>query len=105
MGRHRHLMPAAMPDDHDMRLDTPDGIAEAGERIYAEKYQARLEQEHPGAFVVIDVLSGRAYIASFPEQALQDARADAHAGVFHLIKVGAPGAFSSSHLSRLAPVR
>jgi hypothetical protein len=88
-----------MSDEPAMLFNTPAKIVEAGERIYAEKYQARLEQERPGSFVAIDVQTGEAYVARFPEQALEDARAHAHTGVFHLIRVGSSGAFRVSHFS------
>ncbi len=77
-------------------LDTPDKIAEEGERIYAQRHRAELENEHRGHFVAIDVLSGNAYVAEFPEQALEKARARAANGIFHLIRIGAPGAFKVS---------
>lgn len=80
-----------------MIFNTPAKIVEAGERIYAERYKARLEQERPGSFVVIDVVTGEAYVARFPEQALEEAHAHARTGVFHLIRVGSSGAFSVSH--------
>ena len=34
-------------------LTSPKGIAEAGERIYREKYQTDLESNHSGEFVAI----------------------------------------------------
>jgi hypothetical protein len=82
-----------------MLFSAPAKIAEAGERIYAEKYQASLEGQHPGEFVVIDVLNGNPYVARFPEQALEQARSCAPMGVFHLIRIGSPGAFRVSHVS------
>jgi hypothetical protein len=36
-------------------LDTPDKIAEAGDRIYADRYQAKLEKIALGHYVAIDV--------------------------------------------------
>jgi hypothetical protein len=77
-------------------LDTPDKIAEAGERIYADRYKSELEAARPGHFIAIDVLTGEGYAAEFPEQALETARAKAPSGIFHLIRVGAPGAFKVS---------
>lgn len=81
-------------------LDSPEKIAEAGERIYAHRYKADLESTSRGSYVAIDVLSGRAYVAQFPEQALEKARTEAAHGVFHLIRIGAPGAFKISFSSR-----
>ena len=88
------------PSADDLRaLNTPDKIAEAGRRLYAERHQIRLEKDHSGHFVAIDVLSGEAYVAEFPEQALEQAREKAPSGIFHLIRIGAPGAFKVSYSS------
>lgn len=83
-----------MPDER--LLDSPEKIAEAGERIYSEKYKAAYEQQHRGQYVAIDVLTDSVYLAQFPEEALDRARTAAPNGVFHLIRVGAPGAFRVS---------
>lgn len=81
----------------DMRtLDSPDKIAEAGERIYTDRYKAELEATRSGHFIAIDVLSGAGYVAEFPEEALQEARTKAPSGIFHLIRIGAEGAFKVS---------
>jgi len=77
-------------------LDSPDKIAEAGERIYAEQYKTQLEATRRGHFAAIDVTTGEGYVAEFPEQALGEARAKAPFGIFHLIRVGARGAFRVS---------
>lgn len=78
-------------------LDSPDKIATEGERIYAERHKLNLEQEHLGHFVAVDVMTGSAYVAEFPEDALAKARSEAPNGVFHLIRIGAPGAFKVSY--------
>jgi hypothetical protein len=77
-------------------LDSPEKIAEAGELIYSERYQAQLEPDRRGHFIAVDVTSGEGYVADYPEQALQKARAAAPNGIFHLIRIGAPGAFRVS---------
>lgn len=74
-------------------LTNPKEIAEAGEKIYAERYKDRYEREYPGKFVVIDVRTGETYIGESAINALQQATAAAPSGAFHLIKIGAPGAF------------
>jgi hypothetical protein len=71
-------------------------IAEAGERIYEERYKAQVEPRRYGHFIAVDVISGIGYVAEHPEQALQDARAAAPNGIFHLIRIGARGAFRVS---------
>ena len=83
-------------------FDSPDKIAEEGQRLYEERHKATLEGTRRGEYVTIDVLTGNAYAAEFPEQALEEARKQAPNGVFHLIRIGAPGAFKVSFGSRHA---
>src|SRR4051812_12951880 len=65
-------------------LDSPEKIAEVGESIYAERYQAQLEPDERGHFIAVDVTSGEGYVADYPEQALQKARTASANGIFHL---------------------
>lgn len=88
-----------MPDDPKI-LDSPDRIAEEGQRLYDANHKATLEHDRKGQYVAIDVLTGKAYVAKFPEQAIEEARKQAPNGVFHLIRIGAPGAFKVSFGSR-----
>ena len=90
-----------MADDPKV-LDSPDKIAEEGQRLYEERHKANLEQNRRGEYVAIDVLTGNAYLGRFPEQAIEEARKQAPNGVFHLIRIGAPGAFKVSFGSRHA---
>ncbi len=78
-------------------LATPKRIADAAEAIYEQKYQTEMEADHTGEFVAIDVLGEECYRGKSAAEALQTARKEAPHGVFHLIRVGAPGAFSSSY--------
>jgi hypothetical protein len=77
-------------------LTSPEKIADAGEAIYEERYKRRLEPDRRGHFIAVDVTSGEGYVADYPEQALQDARKAAPYGIFHLIRIGAPGTFRVS---------
>lgn len=79
-----------------MNLTDPGKIAEAAEKIYEEHHRLKYEPTHSGQFVVIDVKSGEAYHGEFAEEALTTAREQAPHGVFHLIRVGSPGAFRVS---------
>jgi len=88
---------AAMTVTHNKSFSTPTEIAAEGERIYAERYKQDYEIKHPGKFVAVDVTTGEAYLAEFPEEAIQSAQAKAPKGLFHLIKIGAPGAFRVSY--------
>jgi hypothetical protein len=75
----------------------PKEIAEAGERIYDEKYRAQYEAEHMGKFVAININSGHATLADTPEEALREAKAADPSGLLHLIRVGSAGAFRVSY--------
>jgi len=81
-------------------LTDPGKIAQAAERIYEEKYKADYEKSFWGEFVVINVYDGAAYRGEFAEEALQKAREEAPYGVFHLIRIGAPGAFKVSYIGQ-----
>jgi hypothetical protein len=74
----------------------PNTIANAGEEIY-KKLRADLEASHRGEFVAIGIDTKKFYLGANPEEALQTARAAEPNGVFHLIRVGFPGAFRISH--------
>ena len=78
-------------------LTLPARIAEKAEAIYEEKYKHDMEASHEGEFVAIDVLTEQLHLGETAEQALQTAREKSPNGVFHLIRVGALGAFSSSY--------
>ena len=80
-------------------LSTPDKIAKRGETIYQERYKDRFERKFHGQFVVIDVSTEEAYIAPYPEEALEKAQNASENGIFHLIRIGAPGAFRVSYVS------
>lgn len=82
-----------------MDLSNPKAMADRGEAIYREKYKAAYEAEHLGKFVAIDVKSEHAYMGDSPDDALELARKEAPTGLFHLIKIGSPGAFRVSYSS------
>ncbi len=83
-----------------MNLTDPGKIADAAEKIYEERYRKEFEETHSGQFVVIDVKSGEAYQGEFAEDALKVARERSPHGVFHLIRVGSPGAFRVSYVGQ-----
>ena len=78
-------------------LTIPARIAERAEAIYEERYKQEMEASHDGEFVAIDVLNGGCHLGETAEQALQTAREKSPNGVFHLMRVGALGAFTSSY--------
>ena len=73
--------------------ETPQNIAERGERIYQERYKTEYEAKHLGRFVAIDIESEEAFLADTPEGALNQARSTKPEGKFHLIRVGSPGVY------------
>jgi hypothetical protein len=74
-------------------FSNPQQIADAGEQIYQERLRADLEHTSNGKFVAIDVVSADHFIADNPEEALNAASLANPGGIFHLIRVGFPGAF------------
>ena len=79
------------------QLGNPRAVAERGERIYQDRYRAEYEAKHRGKFVVIDVLTENAYLGDSPEAAYEAARNVAPKDIFHILKVGEPGAFRVSY--------
>ena len=79
-----------------MDLTSMNRIAEEAQRMYEERFRVELEREHLGEFAVIDVQGGEYYLGKFPEDALCKARKGAPLGLFHLMKIGAQGAFRVS---------
>lgn len=78
----------------------PKAVAEAGEAIYREMYQKDYEQNLPGKFVAINVKTKTATVADSAGEALLKAKALDPTGVFHLLRVGFPGAFQLSRYQR-----
>ena len=85
---------------NEMSLTNPGEIAKAAEEIYTSNHKEKLEKSNFGKFAVIDVRSGKAYVGKFAEDALGDAREKAPNGVFHLIRIGSPGAFRVGYVGR-----
>lgn len=74
-------------------VNSPKEIAEAGERIYRDKYKQEYEKSYPGQFAAINIKTGAAVVRPAAEAAAIAAREASPDGVFHLIKIGSPGAF------------
>lgn len=81
---------------------TPEEISKMGTQLYEERHKDNLLSEHHGKYVAIDVISGEAYMAEYPEEALMKARTEAPEGVFHLIRIGSSAAVSFSATPRYA---
>jgi hypothetical protein len=78
-------------------FSNPKAIAQAGERIYREKFQKDFEASQVGKFTAINIATEQASLGETPEEALHKAKADDPTGVFHLIRVGFTSAFQVSH--------
>lgn len=72
---------------------TPQEIAEKGEALYKNRFQAQYEREQPGRFLAIDITTEEAIVADTPEQAVESAQARNPNGFFHLVKIGSAGVY------------
>jgi hypothetical protein len=72
-------------------------VAEVGERIYNIRYRREFERVYPGRFVAIDVTSEEAFVGDSSDHALDAAEAHRPQGVFHLVRVGSPSAFTAGY--------
>ena len=81
----------------DQTLLDPQAVAEKGEQLYRDKFKGTYEPANNGWFLAIDVASERAYLGKTADEAYLTARKAAPAGIFHLIKIGSPGAFRISY--------
>ena len=82
---------------------SPSSIATLGQKIYDERYKAALEENQQGKFVAVNVRNSEATVGDTPEQALESARAKAPDGLFHLVRVGFPSAYSGSSQKAYGP--
>ena len=62
-------------------------IADKGERIYQDLYQDEYETKFAGHYVVIEVLTKRAYVADSAAGVVAKAKIADPNGLFHLIKI------------------
>jgi len=79
------------------QLTNPKVVAERGEKFYLERYKEQYERLYTGKFVAIDVTTGDAYVSDTAEDAIRKGQEKSPQGVFHLIRVGQPGAFRVSY--------
>ena len=79
-----------------MAVSSAQQIAEKGEQIYREKYQAEYETKYRGQYVAIEIDSGEAFLAESPEEAITAAQRARDGGFFHLIKIGSSGVYHVS---------
>ena len=73
------------------RTDTSSHIvAHKGERIYHDLFQDEYETIFPGQFVVIEVVTKRAYVSETAEGAITRATEKAPDGLFHMVRIQGP---------------
>lgn len=77
----------------------PNAVADRGRKIY-DRYRRKLEAEHVGKIVVIDVPSERFFLGESPENAYRAARQANKDGPFHVVRVGEPGVYRSTRPGR-----
>ena len=65
----------------------PRAVAERGREIY-DRHRQKMEADHPGQFVAIDVTSERLFFGDSPEAAYRAARNARIEGPFHFVRVG-----------------
>lgn len=78
-------------------MNNPKAIADAGERLYRDRFKADLEAHHMGEFAAINVIKETVVTGATPEAAFEGARTADPDGIFHLVRVGYAGAFQVSY--------
>lgn len=81
----------------DQTLSDPKAVAERGEQLYRDKFKGKYEATEMGSFLAIDVIGEQAYLGKTADEAYLTAKKAAPGGIFHLIKIGSPGAFRVSY--------
>lgn len=76
---------------------SPQAIAEKGESIYNAKYKTEYEKRYFGQYIAIDIETGKAFVATRPEAAIEQAQQAIKGGLFHVIRIGHIGVYHVSH--------
>jgi hypothetical protein len=77
-----------MPDEQINMSPSTREIAERGEAIYEQKYQAEYEKTLHGKYIAINVRTGEAIVADTGEDAVRMALEKDPDSFFHLVRVG-----------------
>ena len=72
---------------------SPEETAARGEGIYAERIRARVEPEHCGEFLVVDIETGDYEIGRDDLAATKRALASHPDAVFYGLRIGSPSAY------------
>jgi len=84
-----------MPQTQDTPNPSTKDIAQRGEAVYRERYQAHFERINLGKFVAVNVNDGEATVADTAEDAIRVALERDPSGLFHLMRVGHKAAFEA----------
>jgi hypothetical protein len=80
----------------------PAEIAQKGIKIY-QRINKRVEKEHLGNFIAIEVESGRYFLGQTQVEAIEKAKKHFPDKIFYLMKVGFPAAVTFSGYQRPLP--
>lgn len=67
---------------------TKEEIARQGREIYDREIRRKVEGDHDGEFLVVDITSGRFSMGQDSEEAFEGAEEENPEGVFYLMRVG-----------------
>jgi len=76
-----------------IRVVNKDELVDKGKEIYKKELKDKLEPEHKGEFVAIDVKSGDYFLGKDPIEADEKARKKHPDNVFYLARIGYRAAF------------
>lgn len=77
----------------------PSEIAQKGTEVY-RKISKRIEKNHMGEFIAIEVESGKYFLGQTQVEAMEKAKKNFPTKIFYLIKIGSPVAVTFSGYQR-----
>lgn len=72
-------------------------LAKKGQDIYHTELKAKLEKDHQGEFVAIDVDSKKYFLGKDPIEANKKAKVKFPDKIFYMVKIGYPAVYTMSH--------
>ena len=84
-----------MTMEHAPKDPTP--LVERAERVYAEKFKARCEQNAMGQFAAVDAENERVYTGEDVDELLDRASKGSPHVMLHLMRIGSPTAFRTGY--------
>lgn len=89
-----------MVDNNVTFTSSTEELIQKGQKYYEEKLKNKLEKNYFGKLIAIEVDSGKYFIGDTLEEALRKAKKKFPDKIFHSIKIGSPGIFTSSSIYR-----